>query len=356
MLVLTHRQSWQESFANFQRRIAGFTAPVRNVAQTSYYYVVQSWVNLNEGRATCYKLVGCFTAVYLLSVFPFTRSLAIRLFSHDPLSGSTITLLTSQFGHANLLHLALNSYCFIGFGEFCHYTCTNGVILTRLCRRGRLELFQSPTNKYTRKSRRSFQSIPLFGISCCRYVCDLFLNIWELNLFGTAGTFSGLVSHLVATRYQLPRLVSALTKGAADAIPPTTRFLPRSLGASGAVYASVVVAALAFPHASLQIALLPFFQFSIATGVCSLVALDVVGLIRGWRYVSTDFSSIMNLIMIPLIYFRYLDHAAHLGGAAFGAGYYYFGPANWEEIRRKMYEWWPTAQTGGRGEIRSDRE
>lgn len=68
-------------------------------------------------------------------------------------------------------------------------------------------------------------------------------------------------------------------------IPTTTRLLPRSLGASGAIYASVVVAALAFPHASLQIALLPFFQFSIATGVCSLVALDIVGLIRGWRYV-----------------------------------------------------------------------
>lgn len=101
----------------FQRKIAGFTLPVRNFVQTSYHYLAQSWVNLTEGRATCYKLVGCFAAVYLFSVFPLTRSLGRRLFSHDPLSGSTFTLLTSQFGHANFLHFALNSYCFIGFGE-----------------------------------------------------------------------------------------------------------------------------------------------------------------------------------------------------------------------------------------------
>jgi rhomboid-like protein len=66
----------------------------------------------------CYKLVGCFVGIYLLSAIPAVRQLARRTFSHDPLSGRVFSLFTSQFGHAGLLHLGVNSFALIGFGTF----------------------------------------------------------------------------------------------------------------------------------------------------------------------------------------------------------------------------------------------
>lgn len=90
---------------------------IRSLAQYGYYWVAQSWVNLTEGKEMTYKLVGCFTAAYLFSFLPITRGLARRYLSHDPLSGRVVSLFTSQFGHAGLLHLAVNSFALIGFGE-----------------------------------------------------------------------------------------------------------------------------------------------------------------------------------------------------------------------------------------------
>lgn len=45
--------------------------------------------------------------------------------------------------------------------------------------------------------------------------------------------------------------------------------------------------------------------------------MDAIGLVRGWRY---------------------LDHAAHLGGAAFGAAYWKWGPAYWADNVRGFEE------------------
>jgi rhomboid-like protein len=88
------------------------------MAAYSYYYIAQSWVNLTEGKEICYKLVGCFIGVYVLSSIPAARQIARRVFSHDPLSGRVSSLFTSQFGHAGLLHLGVNSFALIGFGIF----------------------------------------------------------------------------------------------------------------------------------------------------------------------------------------------------------------------------------------------
>lgn len=115
---LTRLQEWQKSFDEFQKKVAGLPAgTLRPMAVYSYYYVAQAWVNLTEGKEMCYKLVGCFIGVYLLSAIPAARSIARRAFSHDPLSGRVFTLLTSQFGHAGLLHLGVNSFALIGFGQ-----------------------------------------------------------------------------------------------------------------------------------------------------------------------------------------------------------------------------------------------
>jgi len=110
-------QEWQQSFDEFVKLTANLPASIRGMAQYSYYWVAQSWVNLTEGKEMTYRLVGCFTAVYLLGFIPLTRGLVRRYFSHDPLSGRIVSLFTSQFGHAGLVHLAVNSFALIGFGE-----------------------------------------------------------------------------------------------------------------------------------------------------------------------------------------------------------------------------------------------
>lgn len=283
-------REWQKSFDEFQKKIAGLPAgTLRPLAAYSYYYVAQSWVNLTEGKEMCYKLVGCFVGVYLLSAIPAARQVARRMFSHDPLSGRSFTLLTSQFGHAGLLHLAVNSFALLGFGEFAWSYLRS----KQINEPGRLD---EATSGYH-----------------------------FLAFHVAAGTFSALVSHLFATRVLLPRMVANLAKNvsasAAGAAPVTavTPILP-SIGASGAIWASLMLTSLAWPHTTVTLVFLPFIPISIGTGVLGFIALDIVGLIRGWRF---------------------FDHAAHLGGAAFGAMYYYYGPPFWDAWRREMLEVMP---------------
>jgi rhomboid-like protein len=85
-----------------------------------------------------------------------------------------------------------------------------------------------------------------------------------------------------------------------------------SLGSSGAVYATLVSTAFAFPDTQVKLIFPPTPPASIQTGVGALVAMDVIGALRGWRL---------------------FDHWAHLGGAAFGALYWRYGAYIWDNLR-----------------------
>lgn len=91
--------------------------------------------------------------------------------------------------------------------------------------------------------------------------------------------------------------------------------IPGSLGASGAVYSCLMMTALAYPTSEISLIFPPTGSFNIQTGVMGLVALDVLGIVRGWRR---------------------FDHWAHLGGATFGALYYYYGPFIWSRTRAAL--------------------
>jgi hypothetical protein len=133
------------------------------------------------------------------------------------------------------------------------------------------------------------------------------------QLLSLAGLFSGLVSHVVNARFRFPRLVAELTKPAAASTPATaavaaataakatrhTEILP-SLGSSGAIYAAVTVTALAFPDAVVSLIFPPTMPIPIQWGVGGMVLLDVVGVLRGWRFVLHyvfNFGSL--LIVVP---------------------------------------------------------
>lgn len=76
--------------------------------------------------------------------------------------------------------------------------------------------------------------------------------------------------------------VAAAEPAAAATANSADKILP-SLGASGAIYAAVTLTALAFPHTEISLMFPPTFPIPIQWGVGSLIALDVVGALRGWR-------------------------------------------------------------------------
>lgn len=97
-----------------------------------------------------------------------------------------------------------------------------------------------------------------------------------LALYLSAGVFSSLVS----MGYKV------LTKTAIA-----------SVGASGAILAVFGLHCLFFPESRIQVVFLPFLGTSAAYALPGMALMDATGLLLKWRW---------------------LDHAAHLGGAAFG--------------------------------------
>jgi rhomboid-like protein len=118
------------------------------------------------------------------------------------------------------------------------------------------------------------------------------LTFLSTYILTSAGLFSGLVSHMVATRIRFPQIIGKLRKTstapatttAIGATASTARetILP-SLGASGAIYSAVVITALAYPQSEVALIFPPTPPIPIQWGVSALVALDVVGVLRGWK-------------------------------------------------------------------------
>lgn len=110
----------------------------------------------------------------------------------------------------------------------------------------------------------------------------------------SAGLFSSMTSHVLMSRVRFPKAVAKLmsqrlatttaVEGAAVAAAKAAPepLLP-SLGASGAIYGTVTLTALAFPDTQIALILPPTWPIPIQWGVGSLVALDLLGALRGWR-------------------------------------------------------------------------
>lgn len=262
--------------------------------------VLQPWVDASEGKRLCWKLCMLNAAVWAAWKIPrWQPAMAIR-FMHNPLSGLSYTLLTSMFSHRGLIHLAMNCLALEGFGSAAYY------FLVR---------------------EQGKQQPPMLESTASFHFLAFFLS---------AGLFSGLVSHVVSAKFRYPRLVAQLASQTqnskkvdtwASAVTATSNpaatavakktipdILP-SLGASGAIYATVTVTALGFPDSQIALFIPPSYPINIQWGVGSLVALDMIGILRGWRM---------------------FDHWAHLGGAAFGAAYYAYGPTIWQSFRRAL--------------------
>lgn len=146
-----------------------------------------------------------------------------------------------------------------------------------------------------------------------------------------AGLFSGLVSHVVSAKFRYPQTIahfaspasvvqktetwagavaasssSAVQAAAVNKIPP---ILP-SLGASGAIYATATMTALAFPDSQVALYIPPTYPINIQYGISGLMMIDVIGVLRGWRsvvfisyFIFRSFSQLntLKLLLGPLI-------------------------------------------------------
>ncbi|XP_061694591.1 presenilin-associated rhomboid-like protein A, mitochondrial isoform X2 [Syngnathoides biaculeatus] len=101
-----------------------------------------------------------------------------------------------------------------------------------------------------------------------------------------------------------------------------------SLGASGAIMAVVAGVCVKVPDAELAVLFLPTFTFTAATALKTLVAVDMAGLLMGWRMI---------------------DHASHIGGALFGIWYMAFGHKLIWDKREHVVKMWRGIRTPGGG-------
>ncbi|SJL03403.1 uncharacterized protein ARMOST_06757 [Armillaria ostoyae] len=262
-----------------------------------YLAFAQPYADASDGRRLCWKLCLLNAGVWVAWNISRLQPMMIRSFMHHPLSGLSYTMLSSTFSHRSIIHLLANCLA--------------------------LESFGSSASVYLSQSQSSTSPDQLESTSAYHF----------LAFYLSAGVFASLVSHTVSAKFKYPRLISRLsspanapkaidtwqaavsavsttaasatTKAAASSVVP-------SLGASGAIYACVTMTALAFPNGQIALTIPPSYPIDIQLGVGALLALDVLGVIRGWRF---------------------FDHFAHLGGAAFGVAYYTFGPTFWTYMR-----------------------
>ncbi|ESK94873.1 hypothetical protein Moror_14146 [Moniliophthora roreri MCA 2997] len=294
-------------YAELNRKAATLPPIIRERVTTLYLAIFQPYADASQGRRLCWKICLLNFGVWLM--WKMKPSVMIRNFTHNPLSGLSFTLLTSVFSHQSFMHLAFNCLALEGFG--------------------------AAASTYLNKSISQEAPDKLESTS----------NYHFMAFYLSAGLFASLVSHVVSVKLKYPRIIAQLSSPsnttkvtdtwasavaasaantprslfstkvpsatAAAAVSASERIVP-SLGASGAIYACVTMTALAFPQAQISLIIPPWYPIDIQTGVAGLVALDIIGIARGWRM---------------------FDHWAHLGGAAFGAAYYAYGPKLWVNLR-----------------------
>ncbi|KAF7308538.1 Rhomboid domain-containing protein [Mycena chlorophos] len=249
----------------------------RNALLEWYTHAANIYLNAPDSYKICCGIIALNISVFIAWKIPSLQPFMRNHFVDRPLAGRAHTLLTCMFSHQSFMHLFFNCYAFAGFGA------AAGVYLQQQQHDGPSKLLQSTSGYHF------------------------------LAFFVSAGLLSSLASNKLRLRtYDLIR-----TRLTGPTLRAAKSIVGGSLGASGAIYSCVVVSALAFPQAHVNIMFIPV-DIPIRVAICGTVLLDVIGLLRGWRL---------------------FDHVAHLGGAMFGLVYYMYGPRIWDTYRSFSARW-----------------
>ncbi|RPD52648.1 rhomboid-domain-containing protein, partial [Lentinus tigrinus ALCF2SS1-7] len=297
----------QGALATLKSSIDQLPETMKAMLTYSYVQVFQPILNATEGKRMCWAIGAVNCVVWLAWRVPRWGPVMMRSLAHNPLSGRSYTLFTSMFSHESFFHLLFNCMALASFGAAA----------------GQQLIIQF--KKVEQERGALSEASPKWHL---------------LALFISAGLFSGLVSHIGHARWQYPRLIARLQ---AQATAPAVRTAAStssargiastvaesatgatakavkaanegssSLGSSGAIYALFAITALGFPDSEITFVIPPWIPINSQTGFYTLVAIDALGVIRGWRY---------------------FDHFAHLGGALFGMFWFKYGAEIWYNIR-----------------------
>ncbi|XP_022901906.2 presenilin-associated rhomboid-like protein, mitochondrial [Onthophagus taurus] len=143
----------------------------------------------------------------------------------------------------------------------------------------------------------------------------LLANMYVLHSFST-GAVASLGKEQFLGLYLSAGVISSFTSYVYKAV---TKQPGLSLGASGAIMAILGYVCTQYPDTKLGIILLPFLTFSAGSAIKAIIALDTAGVLLGWKI---------------------FDHAAHLGGAACGVAWAYWGHEHMWLKRDPILQYW----------------
>ncbi|KAF9018596.1 hypothetical protein BDZ89DRAFT_1209927 [Hymenopellis radicata] len=283
-------------FARFQENVASMPGLIRPWLVGAYLAVAQPYADASDGKRLCWTICLLNAGVYIAWQFRRFEPYMIRNFTHNPLSGLSFTMITSVFSHRSFLHLLFNCLALEGFGA------SAAAYLN--------------TSQAKAAPEGQLEATPYFHFAAW-YILRLRLHVIACKI-----RYPRLVAHL-SSPTNVPKVTdtwaaavsSTATGAAASTTAKAAPTIVPSLGASGAIYSCLTLTALAYPTSQIALSIPPSYPINIQWGVGGLVLLDFIGILRGWRF---------------------FDHYAHLGGAAFGVAYYMLGPTFWTGLRSVM--------------------
>ncbi|XP_026480989.1 presenilins-associated rhomboid-like protein, mitochondrial isoform X2 [Ctenocephalides felis] len=186
----------------------------------------------------------------------------------------------------------------------------------------RVPQFQPAMVKYFCSNPASAICWPMFLSTFSHYsFFHLVANMYVLHSFS-----SGVISSLGKEEFLALYLTSGVVSSFASYILKVgSGQAGLSLGASGAIMGIIGYVCSQYPDTTLSIIFLPFLQFSAGAAIKGIMAMDLAGIIFGWKF---------------------FDHAAHLGGALTGIFWCYFGHQYIWQKRDPIVKYWHKLRNG----------
>ncbi|ORX90955.1 rhomboid-domain-containing protein [Basidiobolus meristosporus CBS 931.73] len=110
-------EEYRQRYRQKLREVADWEMPL--AFKRIYIIAWDKWNTLSDSQRTLSVLVGINTVVFGMWQIPRLAPFMSKWFLHHPLSGRSITLLTSTFSHQEFWHFGFNMFALYSFGEVC---------------------------------------------------------------------------------------------------------------------------------------------------------------------------------------------------------------------------------------------